>query len=85
MKSLWITEGIIVGETVKWKCELCGGSGKVYDPQCAAPACNAGFTEGQIMSIYASPQKYLPCGHRLKYLVEDGPCPECNGRGFFEG
>jgi len=66
------------------KCVMCDGTGTVYDPHCSFPECSTAFTEGQMSWIYARPAKLLPCGHRFKYLREQLPCPDCQGRGTRE-
>ena len=66
------------------KCLLCDGTGTVYDPHCTMPECNTGFTEGQMSWIYANPAKFLPCGHRFKYLSEQSICSACQGKGVIE-
>jgi len=66
------------------KCLMCDGTGKVYDPHCTVPGCDTGFTEGQMACMYASPAKFLPCGHRFKYLTEHAICGACQGKGFID-
>jgi hypothetical protein len=66
------------------KCAMCDGTGTVYDPHCTMPDCNTAFTEGQMSWIYANPAKFLPCGHRFKYLKEQSSCRDCQGSGEIE-
>ncbi len=81
--TFW-AKGENMEQTTKQKCPLCNGTGTVYDPHCTAPDCDTGFTEGQMGWIYARPDKFLPCGHRFKYLTEHSACRECQGKGIIE-
>jgi hypothetical protein len=48
------------------------------------PDCNTAFTEGQMSWMYAQPTKFLPCGHRFRFLKEQSTCGECQGIGTIE-
>ena len=73
-----------MGNTAKEKCKMCDGKGTVYDPHCTVPDCNTGFTEGQMSWMHSTPAKFLPCGHRFKYLGEESTCRVCQGSGSIE-
>lgn len=66
------------------QCVVCNGTGTIYDPHCTVPDCNTAFTEGQMSWMYAQPAKFLPCGHRFRFLKEQSTCPDCQGTGKIE-
>ena len=58
-------------------CPQCGGDGFIYDPHCKL----CGNKEGYTIEWFQSNIDRQPCGHGIRYFIEEYECRRCLGSG----